>query len=212
MSAGSGASNLGYGKMFPFSNVNTENANVYNMHNPANFGSKVIPGPPGLAGTKDNVAAAAGKWPGPNIFKGGAKGLKRKIKNITRKYKKMRHGSKKRKSMKNRIRRNISRQIAGTKSRQIAGARSRTISRAIAGGPKSRQIARSRSRAIAGGQRGGYAQYQNNMPLTPSYSTGGILKPTESALANPVPFKVIGGNCVDNYNHYTNKGFPSTGH
>jgi len=209
MSAGSGASNLGYSKIFPLSNVNTENANVYNTHNPANFGSKVIPGPPGLAGTKDNVAAAAGKWPGTNIFKGGAKGFKRKIKNITRKYKKMRRGSKKSRSVKNRIRRNISRQIAGTRYRAIAGG---PKSRSITGGRKSRQIAGTRSRAIAGGQRGGYAQYQNNMPLTPSYSTGGILKPTDSALANPVPFKVIGGNCVDNYNHLTNKGFPSKGH
>jgi hypothetical protein len=202
MSAGSGASNLGYGNQFPLSNVNSEHANLYNMHNPANFSDKTISGTPpgtvqgGLAGTKDNVAAAAGQWPGPNIFKGGAKLLKRKIKNITKKYKKMKRGSKKSMSMKNRIQKKYSSRSA-----------SRSIAASFAGGRR-RKCRTMRKR----GQRGGYAQYQNNMPLTPSYSTGGVLSPTMSALANPVPFKVIGGNCIDNYNHFTNKGFPSAGH
>ena len=33
-------------------------------------------------------------------------------------------------------------------------------------------------------------------------------------LANPVPYKVLDnvGQCVDNYNHFTNSGFPSRGH
>jgi hypothetical protein len=33
-------------------------------------------------------------------------------------------------------------------------------------------------------------------------------------LANPPPIKVLGNctNCVDNYNHFTNSGFPSKGH
>ena len=50
--------------------------------------------------------------------------------------------------------------------------------------------------------------------MTPSYSTGGFLKPSNLGLANPVPYKVLSNctNCVDNYNHYTNKGFPSRGH
>jgi hypothetical protein len=63
-------------------------------------------------------------------------------------------------------------------------------------------------------QRGGYSQYQNNLPLTPNYSTGGLLSPSNSALANPVPYKVLsaGGNCSDNYNHYTGHGFASKGH
>jgi hypothetical protein len=211
MSAGSGASNLGYGNIFPFSNVNPMVANVYSMNNPANFTSKVISGTPpgplsGLAGTKDNVAAAEGKWPGPNIFKGGAKGLRKKIKNISIKYKKMKGGSKKKNSLKKFLNNlnNVNKSNLNPVNTNISRSISRAVS--IAGGRRKRRVTRRRR------QRGGYAQYQNNMPLTPSYSTGGILKPTDSALANPVPYKVIGGNCVDNYNHFTNKGFPSRGH
>jgi hypothetical protein len=64
-------------------------------------------------------------------------------------------------------------------------------------------------------QRGGYAQYQNNLPMTPSYQVAGVNLPANQlALANPPPFKVLPNcvNCVDNYNHYTMKGFPSRGH
>lgn len=62
-------------------------------------------------------------------------------------------------------------------------------------------------------RRGGYSQYQSNLPLTQTYATGGPLAPTESALANPVPYKVLSNctNCVDNYDLYSNSGFPSKG-
>jgi hypothetical protein len=61
---------------------------------------------------------------------------------------------------------------------------------------------------------GGHAQFENNMPLTPTYSTGassGINYPL--SLANPVPIQTLSNcvNCVDNYNHYTNSGFQSKG-
>ena len=61
---------------------------------------------------------------------------------------------------------------------------------------------------------GGYSQYQNNLPMTPSYSVGGPLSASDLGLANPPPIHVLSNctNCVDNYNHYTNKGFPSRGH
>jgi hypothetical protein len=60
----------------------------------------------------------------------------------------------------------------------------------------------------------GYSQYQNNEPMTPSYSVGGILKSNDLGLANPPPIKLLSNctNCVDNYNHYTGKGFASRGH
>ena len=61
---------------------------------------------------------------------------------------------------------------------------------------------------------GGYSQYQNNVPLTPTYSTAGLQNNNfMSELANPVPYDVLSNctNCVDNYNHYTNTGFPSRG-
>ena len=115
----------------------------------------------------------------------------------------MKAGSRKIKSLKHRI-------------------KSRMASRSMAGG-RSRSLARSMARSMAGGrrtkhrrhrQRGGYSQYQNNLPMTPSYSVGGVLPASQLGLANPPPIQVLPNcvNCVDNYNHYTNTGFPSRGH
>jgi hypothetical protein len=105
MSAGSGASNLGYGNVAPLSNINGGYVNVDNSQYAGRFGSNEIsgtpPGPlPGLAGTKSNIDAAAGIYPGTRLFNGGAKKLKRKIKNITKQYKRMKAGSRKIKSIK----------------------------------------------------------------------------------------------------------------
>jgi hypothetical protein len=208
MSAGSGASNLGYGNIAPLSNINGSYVNVDNSQYAGRFGSNEIPGTPpgplpGLAGAKSNVDAAAGVVPGICLFKGGAKKLKRKIKNITKHYKRMKAGSKKIHRLKTMLRKR---------------AASRTLARRLAGGRK-RNISRKISRTLAGGrrrrQRGGYAQYQNNMPMTPTYQVAGINLPAnELALANPPPITSLSNcvNCVDNYNHYTNMGFPSKGH
>jgi hypothetical protein len=195
MSAGSGASNLGYGKIAPLSNVNGSYANVDSSNWPGTFGSNEISGLPGLAGAKSNVDAAAGIVPGICLFKGGAKKLKRKIKNITKHYKKMKAGSRKMKSLKNRIR-------ARMASRKAA----RSLARSFLGG---RRTKHRRHR-----QRGGYSQYQNNLPMTPTYSVGGVLPASQLALANPPPIQVLSNctNCTDNYNHYANTGFPSKGH
>jgi len=189
MSAGSNASILGYGGNAALSNINGKYVNVDSSNSPATFGSNQIsgtpPGPlPGLAGTKDNVLAAAGKTPGICLFKGGSRYLKRKIKNITKKYK-MKGGSRKRHSLRRKI-----------KSRYSKLSKSH------------------RRRKHTRKQRGGYAQYQNNLPMTPTYSVGGFLSPSNLALANPPPIMRLSNcvNCVDNYNHYTNKGFPSKGH
>jgi hypothetical protein len=75
----------------------------------------------------------------------------------------------------------------------------------------SRRSTRTRSRSRR--QRGGYAQYQNNLPNTPSYSLGGKLSPNMSALANPPPLQRLSNctNCVDNYSYFKNSGFPSKG-
>jgi hypothetical protein len=197
MSAGSGASNLGYGNVVPLSNVNGSYVNVDNSQYAGRFGSNEIPGTPpgplpGLAGTKSNIDAAASNYPG-SLFKGGAKNFKRKIKNITKHYKRMKAGSRKIKSIKRRLRHRVS---------------SRKLSRSFAGGRR-RHSRRHRR------QRGGYAQYQNNMPMTPSYQVAGIHLPaSQLALANPAPITRLSNcvNCVDNYNHYTNQGFPSKGH
>ena len=189
MSAGSGASNLGYSNIVPLSNINGAYVNVDSSQSPTIFGSNEIPGLPGLAGTKSNIDAAAGRVPGICLFKGGAKKLKIKIKNITKQYKKMKTGSRKLKRLKRRI-----------KSRMV----SRKFSRSKAGGKRTRHR---RHR-----QRGGYSQYQNNQPFSLSYSVGGVLPASQLGLANPPPISSVTNNAVDNYNHYTNTGFPSKGH
>ena len=194
MSAGSGASNLGYGNINPYNNSPYVNGTSSNYS--GSFSSNEIPGLPGLAGSKSNIDAAAGIVPGICNFKGGAKKLKRKIKNITKHYKKMKAGSRKMKSFKNRLRR-----------RMVS--RKATRSMALAGGRTKRRRNHRR-----GGQRGG-GQFQNNMPLTQTYQVAGVNLPaSELGLANPPPIHVLPNctSCIDNYNHYTNMGFPSKGH
>lgn len=83
MSAGSAASNFGYSNIVPLSNINGRYVNVDNSHSPATFGSNQLsgtpPGPlPGLAGTKNNVDAAASIYPGSSILVGGMKNFKKK--------------------------------------------------------------------------------------------------------------------------------------
>lgn len=271
MSAGSGASNLGYGNVAPLSNINGSYVNVDNSQYAGRFSSNEIPGTPpgplpGLAGTKSNIDAAAGIFPGSRSFNGGAKKLKRKIKNITKHYKRMKAGSRKLKSIRNKLRKSASRRM----SRSLSGGRksrrrhiSRRMSRTLSGGvepeddgfpsfprqpgesqPENQIQPRSSSNleqretsqwmspdlrnmpanqgmsANQGGrrrrrQRGGYSQYQNNLPYTPTYQVAGINLPaSQLGLANPPPYVKLSGcvNCVDNYNHYTNMGFPSKGH
>ena len=115
--------------------------------------------------------------------------LKKKIKNITKKYT-MKMSRRKTRQLKRRI-----------KSKYIG--RSRSASRSRNGGKTRKQ------------QRGGgYGQFMNNFPNTPSYSLGGILSSAASGLAIPPPFQTHTNstNCIDNYNHYTKMGTPSSGH
>jgi len=76
-----------------------------------------------------------------------------------------------------------------------------------------KRASRRNSRVKRRGQRGGYAQYQNNMPMTQTYSLGGPLSASSSALASPPPYQVLNnvGQCADNYNHFSGVGFPSRG-
>jgi hypothetical protein len=202
MSAGSGASNIGYGNINPYNTSPYVNGTSTNYS--GSFSSNEIPGLPGLAGSKSNIDAAAGIVPGIYIYKGGAKKLKRKIKNITKHYKKMKVGSRKMKSFKQKLR---TRMASRNAARNATRNSSRSFARSFAGGIKTR---RRRHR-----QRGGYSQYQNNMPMTQTYQVAGINLPSSQlALANPPPVTVLptGGQCTDNYNRYTNSGFPSRGH
>ena len=61
--------------------------------------------------------------------------------------------------------------------------------------------------------KGGYSQFQNNLPFTPSYSVAGTtLNAGNLALANPPLIFPNKGGCMDNYNHFMKSGFPSRGH
>ena len=80
MSAGSGASNLGYGNNNPYNTSPYVNGTSSNYS--GSFSSNEIPGTPpgplpGLAGSKLNIDAAAGRVPGI-CMSGGAKNLKEK--------------------------------------------------------------------------------------------------------------------------------------
>lgn len=196
--SGSGASNLGYGNLNPYSTSPYVNGTSSTYS--GSFSSNEIPGLPGLAGSKSNIDAAAGIVPGICLFKGGAKKLKRKIKNITRQYKKMKAGSKKMRRIQQRLRSRMA---------------SRSLARSFSGGKKSRRVQRKRGSKRSKKQRGGYGQYQNNLPLTQTYQVAGIELPaSELGLANPPPIRVLPNstNCVDNYSRFTNTGFPSKGH
>jgi len=198
--SGSGASNLGYGNINPYNTSPYVNGTSSNYS--GSFSSNEIPGLPGLAGSKSNIDAAAGIVPGICLFKGGAKKLKRKIKNITRQYKKMKAGSKKMRGVQERLRSRMA-------SRSLARSRS------LSGGKKSRRGQRKRGSRRSKKQRGGYGQYQNNLPMTQTYQVAGINLPaSQLGLANPPPVTVLPNctNCVDNYSRFTNTGFPSKGH
>jgi hypothetical protein len=197
MSSGTDASNLGYGGQSPFVG-NPSLVNPDNSHYPGGFGSNEAPmfGKFGLPGAAYNVDAANSFIPGLSL-KGGAKKLKRKIKNITKIYKGMK------KTMRKRI---------GSMKRKI-------MTRFHKKGGKSRRSRRSSARRMKmrGGMPdypAGYSQYQNNLPMSNSYSLANVkLSPNESALANPAPYQRLSNcvNCVDNYNANTNEGFPSRG-
>lgn len=166
----SSASNLGYGNENPYNN--SQFVNGTSTNNPANFSSNEIP--------KSSCS-----------FKGGAKRLKNKIKNITKRYK-MKGGKKSRRSLKRSVR-----------SRAMGSSRSLARSMALAGGRRRKKTHRN--------MRGGYSQYQNNQPFSMGYSVGGVLGASESALATPAPIHPY-NSAIDNYSRYTNGGFPSRGH
>lgn len=233
MSAGSDASNFGYANIAPNSNINGQFVNVDNSHNPALFGSYAIPGTyglPGLSGAKNNIDAAEGYVPNICFFKGGkSKQFKNKIKNILNKYKM----SKKNKiTIKHKLKRLVNGTIMENKSRLRNRSKPRTRSRT-----RTRSSSRSRMRTRRGGKKHsckkktcklciqnmkggslsyplGYSQFQNNLPMTPTYSVGGNLSPQQLGQANPPPYHILSNctNCVDNYNHFTGKGFASRGH
>jgi len=176
----------------PLSNVDPKYVNVTNSNDPRSFGSNETNRQWGLSGVSNNAQAAAA-----SALKGGSRHktrtLRKKIKNIANKYKKMK-GGKSRKMTLGSIKRKLSSilRMGKRKSNRMHGKKSKkNVSRRHRGTKR---------------QRGGQLQWMSNVAYTPSYSTGGYLAPANNALANPVPYQVT-NNCVDNYNHFTGKGF-----
>ena len=208
MSAGSDASNMGYGNTLPFSNINKNYVNVNSANNPLGFGSTQIPGLPGLSGAKSNIDAAKGYVPDICLFKGGMRAFKTKINKISRKYKmkSKKHTLRLKRKLRSKYS-NSSKKRTYKKKR--SNTRKRTHRRRYTGGMHNAPIPFSNIPYPPG-----YHQYQNNAPITPSYSVGGPLSSNNSALANPPPISSLANstNCTDNYNHVTGTGFPSRGH
>ena len=183
---------------FPFNNINGALVNIDGSnYSGSAFTNKVIPSTVNKNVLPEplNKGEAANSYI-PCSLKGG-KIHKNKIKNITNMYK-MR-GSKKHHL--NKIKRKIMKSFSNKTNKKTKRSK-----------PTKSRRTRSRKQRLFR-QGGGYAQYQNNLPLTQTYSLGGKLDPSMSALANPPPQHVLSNctNCVDNYSYFTNKGFPSRG-
>ena len=149
------ASNLGYGGIYPNSNVNPAFVNVDGSTYAGGFGSNEIPSSiHSMRGASNNVAATSGNWTGGGRFR-----RRNNISKLYRMKKSMRRSSSRR-------RRSIYRRSGG---RRI----------------KSRRYGRKPVRRTRRQRGGEYAQFDSNVPYTPGYSLGGPLPASLSALANP---------------------------
>lgn len=103
--------------------------------------------------------------------------------------------------------------MRGRKSRSRARSLKKRIRSRFLRKPSKSSSRKRNSKTRRSIMRGGYAQYQNNLPMTQTYSLGGKLDPASSALANPPIYKTLSNctNCVDNYSYFKNSGFPSKG-
>ena len=158
----------------------SEFANVDNTHYSGGLSSNegAVTGCPG---PKSNVAAAGGD-PGPDL--GGSKiGASMKGGKSRRRHR-TKHRRRRRKSTtRKRTKHCCRRRTKGTKHRCKHKTKSTKRKR------------RRRRRRM----KGGYAQYQSNVPLSHGYSLGGKLPPTDNSLANPPPHQA--------YNHCQKNNF-----
>jgi len=165
-----------------FAGLDKNFINPDNSHYSANFTSTQIPySNRVLPEPMSNVQAAASYIPG--CQKGG-KINRKKINKISRKYK-----------MKSR--------------RHIKRIRSRVRSRFSKrhGRHCRKSCKHNRSRKM----RGGWAQYQNNMPVDNIYSLGSKLSPSLVGMANPPPIGSIRNDAIDNLNHNALNSYGNSG-
>jgi hypothetical protein len=169
--------------------------------------TRIPDGPHTLAPAGSNVQGAAGIYP---CAQKGGKINRRKINKISRKYKMS--GSRRTvrrhvRRMKSRVRSRYSRRSAARSQRRhksVRRGRGRGISKGMLGGAFQPPM-------TAPNYAPGYNQYQNNNgSLSNTYSTGGQLAPSLSALANPVPYQNVAGD-VDNLNHNTLNSYGNIG-
>jgi len=170
----------------PYANVNGAYVNKFNTNWSGSFSSNESPARFGLPEPVNKDQAAIPYIKGMGM-KGGFKRRSSYKKKSMHKYKKMARRS--------------------TKSRRV-----RRIKRSV----KARRTRRSvKARRVSRSRRGGYSQYQNNQPITPTYKVAGIeLSAINSARANPAPISVLPNctNCIDNFSKFSMTGFPSKGH
>lgn len=194
MSAGSGASNLGYGNIMPNSNINSSYVNVTGGNYPGGFGSNETQAGFGLSGLSNNVCAAnasvmgSGGSGSSGMWGGGRKKSKRNIAKMGKRFTR---------SIMKRTRR-LGKTIKRTM--KSVGKMTKKTLRSI--GIK---LGGRRRRKPRYNMRGGtYQQYGSNVPNTPTFAVGGPLSPSLSAMANPPIYQTLPTctNCADSYNHY----------
>lgn len=175
----------------PFDKIDGTLVNVDNSHvNGIPFSSTYTPsGPHTLPAAGSNVQSAACIYPA----KGGGKRNK-----ISRKYKMGK--SKHRRTRSRKLSRKLRHKRSYRRGRKLIHSRSRKFR---GGGFQ--------SAATAPSYPAGHSQYQNNNgSLSNTYSVGGPLSSSTSALANPPPYQKVAGD-VDNLNHNTLNAYGNIG-
>jgi len=179
----------------PFDNIDGTLVNIDNSHvNGIPFSSIQTPsGPHTLPAAGSNVQSAAGIYPA----KGGGKRNK-----ISRKYKMGK--SKHRRTRSRKLRHKRSYRHGRRSSHKHRHSRKLMHSRKFRGGGF-------QPAATAPSYPAGHSQYQNNNgSLSNTYSLGGPLSSSTSALANPPPYQKVAGD-VDNLNHNTLNAYGNIG-
>jgi hypothetical protein len=196
----------------PLNNIDGSLVNIDDSHvGSLTFSNNIIPtGIHTLPSPGTNVQSAASIYP---CAQKGGKINRKKINKISRKYKMK--GTKK--TIKRRVRKLKSR-MRSRYAKRTAKRSAKMHNKSMRGGTSSRRFM-SGGAAVAPNYPAGYNQYQNNQVLSNTYSTGGPLGASLSALANPPPYQNVSAD-PDNLGHtapnaYGNygagSGFPSRG-
>ena len=176
-------------------NLNGSSINSDASHWSGNaFTSRVIPNN-GLPVPANNVQAAASYIP---CSKGGSRINRKKINKISRQYK-MKNNKKTIRRIKSRLRKIKSHLRSKYTSKKNRSRKNKSR--------KNRSRKNMRGGLSAPNYPLGYSQYNNNHPISSTYSTGGVLSPALSALANPVPYKSGADVAIDNLNHNAKNSF-----